>query len=134
MSHPGQESQSVYARAFQRDNYRCVYCDKDLLESLDSFAASHLDHLKPKAHGGPDDDLWNRVMSCSVCNSIKMSYDPYPKGLITTQEAFDQAVNAAKVFINEKRNGHRDCSYFRDWHHWLKRSGRKAETAPEGAA
>lgn len=133
MSHPGQESQSIYARAFRRDKYRCVYCNKDILESLDSFAASHLDHLKPRKHGGPDDDVWNRVTSCSVCNSIKAAHDPYPSGLITTQEAFDQAISNAKAFIDEKRNGQRPCDYYTDYQYWLEAAGRQVDTAPEGA-
>ena len=46
----------------------CVYCGK---------ADSHLclDHLHPKALGGPD-TLWNLVLACGRCNNLKGDYEP----------------------------------------------------------
>jgi hypothetical protein len=59
-----EELPSVYYQAFTRDQYMCRYCDRDILESFDSFAMSALDHLKPAKAGGPDEDPYNRVTSC----------------------------------------------------------------------
>lgn len=49
--------ESIYSQAFRRDRFRCVYCHAYILQSLDAFAASHLDHLKPRWAGGSDDLL-----------------------------------------------------------------------------
>ena len=48
MTSPIEAPRSIYYQAFVRDGHRCVYFGKDILESLDSFAASQLDHLKPR--------------------------------------------------------------------------------------
>lgn len=119
-----QEGHSIYYQAFTRDAYRCVFCHRDILESFDTFAASHLDHLKPKSSGGPDDDLYNRVTSCGVCNSIKGAFDPLPGGTITSDN-FDKAIAVAREYIMAKRNGKKPCSYYRDYEYWLKESGRR---------
>ena len=109
---------STFYRAFARDNGHCVYCDLDTLKSFDSFAASHLDHLKPSSAGGAEDDPWNRVVSCGVCNSLKAAFDPCP-GRTVTAENFAECVKAAREFVESKRGGTRDNSYWRDYHYWL---------------
>src|SRR5665213_3447034 len=106
--------QSVFYRAFVRDNGRCIYCSLDILKSFDAFAASHLDHLKPRSAGGADDDIWNRVISCGVCNSLKGSFDPC-EGASTTSTSFDSCVQKSREFIFSKRTGERDNSYWRDY-------------------
>lgn len=119
---PIEASRSTYYQAFVRDGHRCVYCGKDILESLDSFAASHLDHLKPKRTGGTDEPI-NCVTACAVCNSMKGGFDPSPDGPVTP-ETFDSVVAKAKAYITEKREGTTPCTYVRDYAYWLKESGR----------
>jgi len=118
-----EEERSIYYQAFTRDGFRCVFCHRDILESFDTFAASHLDHLKPKSNGGPDDDIWNRVTSCGVCNSIKGGFDPLP-GVIVTSDNFENAIDLAREHVIAKRYGKKPCSYYRDYWYWLKESGR----------
>lgn len=49
---------------YKRDNHRCVYCNEDNRKLFT------LDHVIPKAHGGPN--TWeNLVTSCKKCNSEK---------------------------------------------------------------
>lgn len=120
------EERSIYYQAFTRDGFCCVFCNRDILESFDTFAASHLDHLKPKSNGGPDDDVWNRVTSCSVSNSIKGSFDPLPGEMITS-ENFKKAISVAREHIMGKRTGKKPCSYYRDYAYWLKESGRNSQ-------
>ena len=123
MTNPIEAPKSIYYQAFVRDDHRCVYCDKDILESFDSFAASHLDHLKPRRTNGPDNDIHNRVTACAVCNSIKGGYDPHEEGLVTA-ESFAKAVAAARRYIWDRRDGAAPCSYHRDYHYWLGLVGR----------
>lgn len=115
---------STYYQAFVRDEHKCVYCGKDILESLDSFAASHLDHLKPRCAGGTD-ELINCVTACAVCNSMKGDFDPSPDGPITP-ETFNSAVAIARAYVEKKRDGTTPCTYVRDYAYWLKESGRAA--------
>jgi hypothetical protein len=122
MTSPAETPRSTYYHAFVRDGYRCVYCDKDILDSLDTFAASRLDHLKPSCNGGTDETI-NCVTSCAVCNSMKGGFDPSPDGPVTS-ESFETVVNAARAYITEKREGTTPCSYVRDYEYWLKESGR----------
>lgn len=54
---------------FQRDEYRCVYCERHVLE-LKPRETLTRDHLTPRAAGGRDD--WrNCVTACSTCNHFK---------------------------------------------------------------
>jgi 5-methylcytosine-specific restriction endonuclease McrA len=126
MTHPFEQPRSVFYQAFVRDGAKCVYCGRDILESYDTFSESELDHLKPKSRGGPDDDPWNRVTSCGVCNNLKGAYDPSPGGLVT-EETFEKCVDDAKAHIAGKRSGAIDNSYFRDYQYWLKELGRLSQ-------
>ncbi|MBX3690449.1 HNH endonuclease [Dokdonella sp.] len=128
MTHPAEEPRSTYYQAFVRDGHKCVYCGKDILESFDSFSASHLDHLKPRKENGPCEDVWNRVTACGVCNNLKGSYDPVP-GAMVTEDNFAEAVAAAREYIRQKRSGETATSYYRDYEYWLKESGRNAGQA-----
>lgn len=112
---------STYYKAFVRDKYCCVYCGRNILESFDSFASSHLDHLKPESARGPCDDVLNRVTACGVCNSLKGAFDPLP-GELVTEENFSSAIAKAKDYIQKKRNGDTDSSYYRDYQYWLEES------------
>ena len=51
-------------------NFKCVYCDVDLLSSFSIFSGATLDHFQPRSAGGPDSHA-NRVSSCSSCDRIK---------------------------------------------------------------
>lgn len=111
---------SEYAYAFIRERGRCIYCKRDLLACLDAFAASHLDHLKPRARDGSDTDRWNRVMACSICNSLKGAFDPVPDETVTEQN-FREAVQCAHEYIMSKRDGKISSSYYRDFEEWKSR-------------
>lgn len=52
-------------RVYRRDHGRCRFCGVSL--SRTEFT---LDHLLPRARGGPDWDI-NLVVACSPCNNTK---------------------------------------------------------------
>jgi 5-methylcytosine-specific restriction endonuclease McrA len=54
----------------KKDDYRCFYCGKDGLASLDNWHDSVVDHLLPRKYGGTD-DADNLITSCHYCNAIK---------------------------------------------------------------
>ncbi len=62
----------------RRTDYRCGYCGKDLLATLDDFLSFVRDHLVPKSAGGPDGNH-NRVASCAACDRIKETVGWMPR-------------------------------------------------------
>ncbi len=50
---------------FLRDNYKCVYCEKDLQKK-----DCTLDHVLPTSHGGKT-TFENTVTACGPCNASK---------------------------------------------------------------
>ncbi len=57
-------------RIFERDDYRCQFCDRDLLADLDTLLDATIDHLYPKSLGG-DNSPENLVTACRTCNMLK---------------------------------------------------------------
>jgi 5-methylcytosine-specific restriction endonuclease McrA len=56
---------------FVRDNFKCVYCNKNLKEKN-----WHLDHFQALSTGG-NNSLENLVSSCARCNIMKGNLDGY---------------------------------------------------------
>ena len=77
----------------ERAGYKCEYCDKDLLASVDDYAFSwQCDHIIPRAAAG-EDTLENFALSCAVCNRIKSKWNPAKEvGENTSREELVQAV------------------------------------------
>ncbi len=88
-----------YRRTFVRDNYRCVYCGKDMLSSLDDWLSLEVDHLVPKTGGGTDAED-NLVTSCKVCNKLKSSY--FRKKPPMPQDK-DQQIEIMREYVLKKR-------------------------------
>lgn len=73
---PGWSQEDLFL--WLRDGCRCVYCDRDMLESYDTlFYQSGYDHLLPqKDYPGLVNCKWNKVLACRPCNTIKHTFDP----------------------------------------------------------
>lgn len=82
-------------------DFRCQYCDKDLLASVDNYKGWQTDHLIPASSGGLD-EINNYVICCRTCNFIKGRWNPQTEyvGLAPTRE---QLIFSAKKYISEKR-------------------------------
>jgi len=63
------------ARAAIRCNFKCEYCDRFLLASIEDYDTWQWDHLEPAAKGGSDDEA-NGVIACKLCNFIKRDFVP----------------------------------------------------------
>ena len=59
-----------------RDKFKCRYCDYDAGASFEAFRRARLavDHLKPRRHGGTDDEN-NLFTCCAACNAEKGQKD-----------------------------------------------------------
>jgi len=56
-------------------DFRCAYCGRDLVASIEALDSWQEDHLHPKS-SRPDDAFENRVVSCKLCNFVKRGYVP----------------------------------------------------------
>lgn len=70
-------NKTIREKVFHSNEGRCFYCEVLLLDAMfvpvdgtEPDRAFHVDHVVPKAHGGPD-HLSNYVPSCAKCNSAK---------------------------------------------------------------
>jgi len=60
-----------------RDKFKCVYCDKCLLEDTIRITTAQIDHILPKSKYKEFAELPNnQVLSCVCCNQIKLRFDP----------------------------------------------------------
>jgi hypothetical protein len=62
-------SETVRDRVVARSRYRCEYCQ---MPSIYIYAPMEIDHIRPTALGG-DDDEENLCLSCPRCNGFKGS-------------------------------------------------------------
>jgi len=103
---------------YKRDLCKCAYCDLDGLGDFNIFRQLVIDHLIPKAEGGPNFPE-NKVVCCPRCNTFKGRYNPagakVPSDLFQNQESFKkwitpqraQLIEKAKTRINAKDEAER---------------------------
>jgi CRISPR/Cas system Type II protein with McrA/HNH and RuvC-like nuclease domain len=101
----------TFAKVFERDHHRCVFCGRDLLVDFESWMLSQEDHLVPSSKLGLD-ELENRVIACYVCNKLKAAYVPdFP----LTETNRTKYINAIRDHIMSRRSYH--MSEFATWTH-----------------
>lgn len=71
----------------QYDRARCFYCEKSHPNTID--------HIIPRSKGGSKNGAYNRVLSCSGCNTLKADF---------TLEVFKVAVTSREVGVTKKEN------------------------------
>lgn len=101
-----------WATVCERAGYRCEYCGKDMLASLDDYYSMQADHIIPrnkKAQGC--DTVENQALSCPVCNGLKGDWNPAEEGerdnsryLIPAvrQHLIEKRVNKYKEFLESR--------------------------------
>ena len=107
----GMWSKSAAERGFA-SGFKCAYCDRDLLSSVNDYKAWQEDHIVPLSAGGVDEDS-NIVISCRTCNvNVKSTWDPRTRcGYNATRE---QLINTVRDYVSEKRTQYlHDVSVFR---------------------
>ena len=66
----------LWAKVCERAGYKCEYCDKDMLASLEDYLSWQADHIIPwRANGEHTFD--NIALSCPTCNMrLKRGWNP----------------------------------------------------------
>jgi hypothetical protein len=84
-----------------RAGFRCEYCDKDMLGSVDAYHWNwEREHVVPTTHGGAD-VLENWALACRTCNQIKGAWDPRTDA--GEDGSRDTLVAAARAFVQASR-------------------------------
>ena len=83
-----------------RAGFRCEYCGRDLLASVDDYDACQADHVYPQSKGGSNADL-NRAISCKTCNFMKRDWVAHAEP--QTEEERAEAIRAVRAVIAQKR-------------------------------
>jgi 5-methylcytosine-specific restriction endonuclease McrA len=84
-----------------RAGFKCEYCDKDLLASVDNYKEWQKDHMIPTSKGGEDINE-NIALSCKTCNmSIKSRWNP--ADVAGENASRQELIKAVREFVREKR-------------------------------
>ena len=54
-----------------RAQFRCEYCGKNLLESVDAYDSWQIDHIIPRNDDPENEDIENKALTCKTCNFAK---------------------------------------------------------------
>ena len=91
---------------FRETDYRCCYCDKDMLQSVTTLAEVSVDHFWPRSRGG-EDHISNRVACCHTCNQLKS--DTLFRSIKEAREVIAQRRRHAEKVFQELRSRYRKC-------------------------
>ncbi len=84
----------------ERADFKCEYCQRNLLGSVEDYKLWEIDHIIPTHLGGAD-DLENWAVSCLVCNfKLKGRWDPRNSAESLGRE---DLIYACKTYIDEVR-------------------------------
>ena len=89
------------ARIGIRAGFRCEYCGRDLLESVNSYYSWQRDHIVPKSAAGSG-GLANRALACRTCNfNLKRRWDPRSAAGKNASRA--ELIKAVKRYVRAQR-------------------------------
>lgn len=79
-----------------RAKFRCEYCDRYLLRSIEDYDTWQVEHIIPVSKGGSEKDFDNMAIACKTCNFMKRS--DVPEG-----DTRAERLRSARHLIYEKR-------------------------------
>ena len=82
-------------------DFKCAYCDKDMISCLDNHREWQTDHIIPSSKGG-DDSMSNLVLCCRTCNFMKGTWNP-SEALNNTNASKKDLIRAAKIYLSSMR-------------------------------
>ena len=83
------------ARRGVEQDCRCIYCDRDFLESFNDYDSWQFDHVHPTSLDG-EHSYENIVVCCKTCNYLKLNYAP-------TGNTYEERIADARRYIHERR-------------------------------
>jgi 5-methylcytosine-specific restriction endonuclease McrA len=96
-----------YQRIYERDNWKCQYCGLDASEDFETWWTANLniDHIKPKHHGGNNNDE-NLAVACRACNTYKgrANFNSKEEARDYVQEKREEAIRWFNKYVVKKVN------------------------------
>ena len=83
-------------------NFKCAYCDKDLISTVDSHREWQTDHIVPSSAKGKD-SLDNYALSCRTCNTMKHIWNPLEAYNGTGDPSKSELIKIARSHVNTVR-------------------------------
>jgi 5-methylcytosine-specific restriction endonuclease McrA len=88
-------------RIAARSDFKCAYCDRDLLASVDNYKSWQEDHIVPLDSGGEDTEE-NLALSCRTCNvNIKGKWNPLT--VCSDESTRNERIIAIRKYVAKKR-------------------------------
>ena len=82
-----------------RADFRCEYCNRDLIDSVNDYDSLQVDHILPRADDR--EELWNLALSCKTCNFLKRH--SIPTSPIDPRLDRLGAIEVVRTLIEERR-------------------------------
>ena len=95
------------AEAGERARYKCEYCDKDMLASVDNYLSWRLDHIVPESAGG-DHTLENVALSCREC-AVRFKGHWNPAYVAGEDASREKLISAVRKNVEKKRSSWVRC-------------------------
>ena len=110
--YPGKPYAKKWAKVCERAGYRCEYCGKDMLASLDDYDSMQADHIIPRNQEAQGcDTAENIALSCPLCNMLKGRWNPAQEG---ERDNSRHLIPAVRQHLTEKRaNKYKEFLEFR---------------------
>ena len=81
-------------------SFRCQYCGRDLLESVNAYDSWNTEHVVPTSKkGDPGPENW--ALACKTCNFIKGNWLPEDPGFRTLP--LDEQIPIVRRHVQQKR-------------------------------
>jgi len=88
-----------------RADFKCEYCEKDMLSDIDNYKLWQIDHIIPKSsqyEGFDYENFQNKAISCTQCNKdLKSKWNPH--SIVGKNKTREQYILSIKEYIKEKR-------------------------------
>ena len=81
--------------------FRCCYCGRDLLRSIEDYDVWNFDHIIPLSKGGTNDTK-NKVVACKLCNFVKRNFDV--RAIAGNDASKEELFALAKAHISSRRS------------------------------
>ena len=100
--YPGKSWGKEWAKVCHRAGYKCEYCDKDMLASLDDYLSMQNDHIIPRKANG-EDHINNYALSCPTCNMrLKRGWNPADDAREGASR--NELIQKAKEYVSKERS------------------------------
>lgn len=94
-------------------DFKCAYCDKDLISTVDNHREWQTDHIVPSYADG-EDKLENYALSCRTCNTIKHIWNPLGNYEGDGKPSKNELIDIARSYVHTVRaNEKRDLDKYR---------------------